>query len=104
MSRPFRTLFALCLVAFSVGLSGCDTIYRPVYSNQKNYFKPDSALAAKGGPQLTAEQILQQTTGDTSPAAPLAPADPNAMPPAPPAAPDAVPATPPAPATPPPPQ
>ena len=105
MSRPFRTLFALCLVAFSVGLSGCDTIYRPVYSNQKNYFKPNDTLAnAKGQSQLSAEQVLQQTdaTGASAPA-PMAAPDAGAMPPAaPPAGADAMPAVPPA--APPPPQ
>jgi len=108
MSRPFRTQFALCLVAFSVCLSGCHTIYRPVYSNRKNYFKPPEAYAAAKTPQLTAEQILQQTDAQGAgygPSAPQAPADAGAMPPAAPAAPDAMPgapATPPA--TPPPPQ
>jgi hypothetical protein len=107
MSRPFRTLFALCLVAYSVGLSGCDTIYRPVYSNQKNYFKPPDANGNQKGPQLTAEQVLQQTDSNGGPggaAAQPAPADAGGMmPAAPPAAPDAAPAAPPA-IPPPPPQ
>ena len=106
MSRPFRTLFALCLVASSVALSGCGPIYRPIYSNQRNYFKPPEAVKSTGQPQLTAEQILQQTDAQNAAlnggAAPM-PADAGGMPPAaPPAAPDAA-ATPP-PATPPPPQ
>ena len=100
MSRPFRNQFALCLVAFSVGLSGCDTIYRPVYSNRKNYFTPPEAMEGKKGPQLTAEQVLQQTDAQGGPdagaTAPIAPGDAGGMPPvAPPAAPDAPPAAPP---------
>jgi hypothetical protein len=101
MSRPFRTRFALCLVAFSVGLSGCDTIYRPVYTNQKNYFQPPEALEAKRQPALTADEVLKSLP-DNGASTPIAPLDAGGMPPAaPPAAPDAAPAVPPA--TPPPP-
>jgi hypothetical protein len=98
MSRPFRTRFALCLLAFTVGLSGCDTIYRPVYSNQKNFYQSPVAYNQKGPAALSAEDVLKSVDTSYTPAA--AP-DPNAMPPAPAAAPDAMPAAPGAPATPP---
>jgi hypothetical protein len=91
MSRPFRNLFALCLVAFSIGLSGCG-IYRPMYSNQRNYFKPPETVRNTGQQQLTAEQIMQQTDAQNAAlgAGAPAPADAGGMPPAaPPAAPDA---------------
>ena len=98
MSRPFRTWFALCLLAFFVGLSGCDTIYRPVYSNRKNYFQTPVAMNQKGQPELSAEQVLKGL-----PETPAGPADAGALPPPPPpAAPDAAPPAPPA--VPPPPQ
>jgi hypothetical protein len=104
MSRPFRTRFALSLLAFTIGLSGCHTIYRPVYSNQRNYYQSPVAYNQKGQSALSAEEVLKSLpeTGGYTPAAP----DPNAMPPAPAAAPDMIPPAPgaPAPATPPPPQ
>jgi hypothetical protein len=95
MSRPFPILFTLSLSAFSLGLSGCGTIYSPVYSNQKNHFKPPERYAkADGVQQKSADEIMKEK--DAAEAARKAaagesstpPLDPNA-PPAAPAAPDA---------------
>lgn len=80
MFRPFRILFALCLVASFAGMTGCSTIYRPMYSNSKNYFKPpDANEINRKGPQLTAEQVLQQTDAQGGGAGAMPPPDANAM-------------------------
>jgi hypothetical protein len=105
MSRPFRTLSALSLTAFSLGLFGCETLYRPIYSNERNYFKaPDQYAKVGGAKQKSAEEIMKEADAASTPAPSSNPLDPGAaMPPAaPPAAPDAAampgmtPATPPA--------
>jgi hypothetical protein len=109
MSRPFHPLFALSLAAFSLGLFGCETIYRPIYSNRVLHYKPPGQLAKEDGTkQKTAEEILKEqdaaAQGATTPSA--NPLDSGAMPPAVTPAPDAAMpgmATPPPAATPPPP-
>lgn len=91
MSRPFRTLSTLSLLALSLGLFGCETIYRPIYTNRRNYFKPQEQLAkTSGAPQKSAEEILKETDLRNNPPPNANPLDPGAaMPPPAPLAPDA---------------
>ena len=90
MSRPFRTLSALSLLALSLGLFGCETIYRPIYTNRRNYFKPQERLAKAGGSTKTAEEILKETDARNNPPPSANPLDPGAaMPPPAPLTPDA---------------
>jgi hypothetical protein len=109
MSRPLRFLVPAVLAASTLGLSGCvGTIYDPMYSNRKNYFRPPEEKHEK---EASAESIL----GALDKKAPAGAADATGLPPAgdipglPPAGmPDAggaaapAPAAPPAPAVPPP--